>query len=420
MSAVSGILLKGSNIFHNSKDAYLYFFLSFIFFFPTKYFSIYHVFFLLLVSLFPFLYGFTLKNKKSLLLFFAFVFLIFASSVLSAIYYNVSVVRNLSEVFRFLPVFFIAFSFCKNRENVLNIFSKFILFYSFIVLIVSCLQFYKFSIVDSVTDLYGAANHIELSLGISSRTLGLSSGPGQNGAIMAVLYAISLAQLIVSQSKRKWFLVSLFSLLSVFLSQSQTSFVVVGGVTFYACLLGVIRHDLFSLKIFLKIFSGFFLLSIIVYFIMKDSLKYLFNLFSQGLERNAFQARLSKSEGIFDSILENPFFLVFGHGKDFFGNVSTSMDNELLFYLAVYGVFASVIIFSFYLAILVQPFFRGRKHLVENPYFLSLNFIIVVGVVMAYPSAFILDPRILFIVVFFYALSKQSSFLMLSTRSSCA
>jgi hypothetical protein len=374
---------------------YFLFFIVLLLFFPAKNINLYHA---LIVAYLGF--GFFLIDKKltigkEVLLLLFFIFLVSFSALWSSIYFLNDPLRNLSEVFRFFPVLMVLMIFGRSHFFYDSLFLKAILFYSFLVFLVCWLQFFDADFISPVTRFYSSDNHIELSLGVSSRALGLSQGPGQNASLMAVIYAISLGQLVRKVNVFAWFFVTIFSGLSIFMSQSQTGFIVLLGVTLYCLFYVFIKWRIFGSK---STFSSFFLLflggsGVLLYFV--DQLSYLFTLFTHGLARSSFQNRVSKSSDIFFDVIDNPFFLMLGHGKDFFGPISGTMDNEWLFYLSVYGFLPLSMIVLFYLFVVFQSLFKGRQFFERKPYYVSLSFVVVAGVVLAYPTSFILDPRVL-------------------------
>src|SRR5690606_15570057 len=90
--------------------------------------------------------------------------------------------------------------------------------YAVICFIVSIAQFLGYGYVDPVTSLYGSSLHTDVSLGMSSRALGLSSGPGQNGAMMVVLFTFSLGQMLVGRYGFKLIAIAILSAFVIFLS----------------------------------------------------------------------------------------------------------------------------------------------------------------------------------------------------------
>lgn len=387
---------------------YIVFFLAL--FIPTRFFDIYHIFLIGSLLLLAVVYKFDIINDTGLIFFLMFLFLIVVSIFVGSLYYQSDPIRNFTEIVRFFPLLILILSLRKiDPSYVIRCVSLVFFVYSFLCLIVSFFQVNLISFIDPVTNIYGSTHQVEFSLGISSRALGLSSGPGQNGAIMAIVFSFSLGQLLIGRNKLLSVSTAFLSFVTIILSQSQTAFIVSLGVASYSLLFSIFfldkKYKSKAIKyVFLFLPVGFFSL---IYF--KNSLNYLFTLFSHGLERSSYQARLRKTEYLYNMITDNVYSLIFGHGKDYFGPVSGHMDNEYMFYLGVYGLFSTIFIICLYVFLLSRPYFLKKEFILNSNFNFSLHLIIVAGVVLAWPSSFILDPRVFFIVSFLYVMSKRES-----------
>ena len=384
------------------NEKIIYTFLLFTLFFPVKFIYAYYSVTLFLILFFFFFNSKYSKKSFVLMVMGGFISLIFINSVISSIYLNSDFFRNFTEVFRFLPLFIIVLLYEK-IEIEFKIIIMIVGFYTIVNLTVNILQFAHFSAINFVGDIYSSDIQVEKSLGVANRALGLSSGPGSNGAISVVLSIIFLVNYFYGKEYRKYSIFLYFSsFLSVLLSQSQTGFVAISFISFLI-LTDFILKNINKKKIY-RIFP--FLISFILalFYLLAiywDKLKYLLTLFEMGTNRSSYEARENKVSYIFDIINQNQFFLWIGHGKDYIP-FATGMDNEYVFSLAIYGILGSMflLIMMFYMI-----FF---SYLGKDIYSKILFFYILVGFVIAWPSSFLTDTRIALILFLFLALSQKS------------
>jgi len=144
--------------------------------------------------------------------------------------------------------------------------------------------------------------------------------------------------------------------------------------------------------VFLIIPVGF-----IIFLKYSDKLKYLFTLFEYGTSRSSYVAREEKTQGVIDLIRENNFFLIFGHGKDYIEG-SSSMDNEYVFLIAVYGLLVTLLILFLYLYSIVFAWVN------KSLFSYLVLFTLFCGLIIAWPSSFITDSKLMFIFVIYLAL----------------
>lgn len=388
----------------------VYFAFIIVLFFPSKYLEVFIVLIILSVLLIGFTYKFVLLKVNSFLAFIVFYILLIMSVFIGMFYYGLDPIRNFTEIIRFFPIFLLFFAI-KNipESDFIKCITNIFLIYTVSNFIVSMAQIALMGFVDPITNIYGSDFQREISLGISSRALGLNSGPGQNGSIMAITFIFAISQAIINDYKYRSLITAVLSFLVIVLSQSQTSFIVSLAGGLYALVFALLFMDRNSKKKALN--YVIFAVPIGLYFLIKysEDLKYLFTLFSHGLERNSYQERLKKTDYILDLIFDNPVPLILGHGKEYFGPVSGHMDNEYIFYLGVYGLLSTTIIILLYIYVLLLPYMYKTRDIKKNKLLFSLHMIVVIGVVMAWPSVFITDARIAFIFAFIYLMFVSTS-----------
>lgn len=370
--------------------------LTFILFFPTKYFSIYYIVIIVLSCIYFFISKFKIEKTFYLSVFLVIVSFIFINSILASIFLSSSFERNFTEVLRFLPIIILLANYKYVNIKYKSIFLIFSL-YASIGTIVNFLQFNKSSIVQGITSFYNDPLQVESSLEIANRSLGLSAGPGPNGIIFMILSIFFLISLLNNQYKSISIIMMLFCISSIFFSQSQTAFVGLALAIFIVLFLWAIKNiNNKKLYIYLPVILSIFLFSFYYVLTFIEDFKYLNTLFDQGLERNSYKNREIKFDSTIDVIINNPFFLFLGHGKDYIPS-STALDNEYLFFISVYGVLVTFLFFIFYFYNTILLFLSKNNSIFK---FLIIATCLV-GMVVAWPSSFLLDPRVFFILVFY-------------------
>lgn len=363
-----------------------------ILFFPTKLFSLYYALIIVLAFLTFFLAKFEVKRTIYLTFFVCLVGLIFISSSFSSIYFGSNFFRNITEVVRFLPVIIILAGYRFFVISFLRVYSILVL-YVILASLVNIFQFLNFRFVNKISEIYNDPDHIQNSLEIANRSLGLSGGPGPNGIIFVVLFIFFLTTLLSNRYKFVSLTMMLLSLISIFCSQSQTAFVALGLVVLF--ILGAWLPKNYNKKYFYQNFSILLITLSCSFIYFSDeiqNLKYLNTLFDQGLERSSYQNREVKFNETISVVENNYFFSLIGHGKDYIPN-SAALDNEYLFVFSVYGLLGLILFLFFYSYNIIYMYFKGS----ENIYKYLIVFTSFSGLIIAWPSSFILDPRVLFL-----------------------
>lgn len=370
----------------------------FILFFPAKYLNVYYI--LLLFIMFVF----SILNRKNLQLseilkIFIFIFSgVILSVSLPVFFLHSDIFRNFPEILRFIPVILIILNY-KNINLDDNDLFKIFSVYIVINLIVSYMQFSNYPAIGMVSNIYSSDLHIEYSLNGASRALGLSPGPGPNGSISAILSIFYLIKYFYSDKyKRSSIVLYFISLSCVLLSQSQTAFI--ASVISTILIIGffaVGKLDKSRLKKLLLFVIILVPTVFFVFFKYIDQLKYLFTLFEFGTSRSSYVAREEKASNVISLIRENNFFLIFGHGKDYIEG-SSSMDNEYVFLIAVYGLIVTFAVFFLYFYSIVFAWIN------RSIFSYLVIFTIFCGLIIAWPSSFITDSKLMLIFVVYLAL----------------
>lgn len=379
--------------------------LSIVLFFPTRFFILYHVCVAAWLML-GVVFSRSPYKTKFLLILLSTMFLILVSSTVGILFWDTGIYRNYSEIFRYLPLFFLV-AFYKLFNIKLDFLMIFLSFYILCAATVSIMQLYNPDVSGFITSIYGDSHHIKNALKIGGRSIGLSSGPGQNGAISVIVCSITIAYYLSLNRAGVFGVLSLFSsFLVVMASQSQTSLISLFFILLYSVAFFILKGNYKQIKRSLSLLSFGIGSMLLFMFYYSDKLRYLLTLFDRGLERNSYQVRLEKYGEVFRLTLENIFLLIVGHGKDFFGELSRAIDNEYLFYLSVYGLIVAIIFILVYLFVIYRSWVMPFRS--QTTSFVALHFAIVSGMVLAWPSSFILDPRILILLGLLWSVDKNN------------
>lgn len=307
------------------------------------------------------------------------------------------------ELFRYIPLFFFLLTYKKYKIEYIPL-CRILFVYAGIDFFVSILQTLNVGVVNFISRLYASDLHIQNSLGLSLRAIGLSRGPGDHGAIMVVLFVFFFSNCFYKYSKLNlWG--CLLTLITILLSQSQTSFIAmmfaIFVILFYYFLLGRKNQKYKSIKlgVLLTVCGVFF----VNYFF--KNLRYLYTLIERGTDRSSFQLRLEKTDFIISEIKKDPILSIIGFGKDYWGELSSAMDNEYLYIFAVYGLVIFILAIFFVILHLYRGFFLQSVFINKGLYF-----VIVAGLVIAYPTSFFTEPRIIILLVFLSLLTENNFF----------
>lgn len=390
--------------------------LIFVLFFPEKNIYLFLAGSLLIVGMIFCKNDFKGYRSFALNVFLIFVFFVFLSSTVGAIYYNVSAFRNYTELFRFIPVILLLFIY-KKINIPFRVFCKICIVYVFIDLTVSILEFMgqeRIKILvnlyasdihgeTSLANLYASNQYVDPALSIVSRALGLSSGPGQHGTILCMMIAVLLSTFYGTNKNRLVnYIAIICSFISILLSQSRTAFIVSAFIIVFSLMIMLFKSNYKRTAIkFIAIGTlavFFFLLRYI------KRLGYLHGLFTHGFSAHSFTARISKGRDVVERIQDNILFSIFGHGKDYFGGISRAMDNEYLFIFSVYGLIPFLLVILFYLSTVIAVYFNR----IHTRYSIILLYMIMCGLILSFPAGFILDVRILYILTLVFIQHKNT------------
>jgi len=361
-------------------------------FLPNKSYEIYHV-----VLTAPIAFYLLLNRKIHVNIYVIFILagigLLWLFALMRGIYFDSYALRDYLEIARFVPLLLLILinpSFDPKKLTVI-----FFTYVSFDFLI-SISQFFMIDALGFFTNFYGSAYHLDTSLFLNNRATGLSTGPGQHGTIMTLFYVYFLFLYLFNLRMGKLAAFgAVLSIGSILLSQSQTSFIasllISGWMAVYTLWNGSYKSKLKSVRLGVVgvllgtgIFVAFF-----------QQLRYLFSLFTLGLERNSFQRRLGKVDVVKDAVYQYPEMVGTGFGNSFFGNFARAMDNEYMYIFSVYGAIIGGTMFFFVFLFIGIAYYKGLS---ISARYLLIAFILTVGLVIAYPTVFFTESRIMFLI----------------------
>ena len=360
---------------------------------PTKSFYIYFLVNSFVLILF-YAKDFSL-NRNGLLIFLfisLFVYLIVAAQYRMYVF-GIDNIRDYAEIVRFLPVALIVMARKRFKYDLIDIFLKITFVYIVLDVVVTIAQFLSchLFVFNIIGKMYSSDLHLDSSLAIARRALGLSQGPGQHGAILLFLFICFLVFYYLFDVNRKRIIAGLFLCsIGILFSQSQTvavSWLFINMfISTYAALFGSnkLRKRAVVVILFLVISIG----SVCWYY--SSELEYLYSFVIQGLNRSSYLKREVKWLHIFDAMKASPSLLLIGYGKEYFGVVSRAMDNEFLYFLSVYGAFPFGIYLFGSITYILRSFVMFKFDIK-----LIVSFLLLAGFAVSWTGSFFLDPRIM-------------------------
>jgi len=382
-----------------------------ILFFPTKsYYLFFIAFIFVLILVIVSNYS---KIKCSInpfiILFFIYMFL---GSYFRLLWFELLNLRDFIEISRFIPILLILS--CKKIFTLFDFefLLKILRIYIIIDFIISYLQFYHINLgfLKLIDTLYASSHHLETSLKIANRSLGLSSNPGEHGLTILVMIGILIFNLLNKKIKPlkciiKDILIIYLGYFSILFSQSQTAFVGIFLlnflIIFFLILKGLKQVNLKGLILYVLSLA----LSINFFIAYIKNLRYLISLFEVGLHRSSYLERTDKWEFLIRKVMNAPLGIFIGWGKSFFGIFSSSMDNEHLYIFLCYGPIIYLLLF------IGLVFFIYKTMLRPSFYKELFIFLILLGIPLAWPNAYFLTPKIYFLLSLIFVKMKNQNYL---------
>jgi hypothetical protein len=323
-------------------------------------------------------------------------------------------IRDFYEFARFLPVILVLLFDGMWDQIEYSFLFRAAYIYVVLDLMISIVQLFNiptFGILSVVKVVFNDPGHFESSLRIAGRTLGLSAGPGQHGLIVLMLFFILFAGFITRKSGMKdgcTILGIFLAVLDLLLTQSQSSFAaLLLGVCILSFYLLVFGMRLQKKRVLVVTLVALVVLAPLVV-LLWDSLRYLSTLFVQGISRHAYTTRQEKWAIVLGMVQNKYLQLIVGFGKQYFEELGTAMDNEFLFFIVVYGVVFSFLLYSSIALFLFNALIDPKRYL-ENAWRVLLLGFLISGMVISWPSSFLLYPPVsVFYAVFLIGSEKEA------------
>jgi len=314
---------------------------------------------------------------------------ILITSIFRTFYLSEVNIRDYMEIFRYLPLFLLMLL----RNKLIIPYEKLCLIlclYTGLDALISILQTTSLSTVSAISRTYASEFHYQYSLIAGNRAIGLNRGPGDHGALMVFLSVFFFSNLFYQPNRYIKIGIALSSV-AILVSQSQTSFIALSFsvVLILLYFLAVGNRSQKKLAKKTSLYVSICGLVFFTYFFV--DLRYLYSLVEQGTNRNSFLVRIEKSEFVHQEIVNDPILFIVGFGKDYWGSFSASMDNEYLYIYSVYGV----IVFMAAVLVVLFRMVQGFVYNLKKSYNRSLLFVTIAGLIVAYPTAYFTEPRII-------------------------
>jgi hypothetical protein len=315
-------------------------------------------------------------------------------------------VRDLTEIFRLLSyyVFYCSIKKITEKKVAEEALFNLISLTSIAIFIIGIIETFlpSSTLTSFFTSFYMSDGHYERSFLANSRASGVSTGPGQAGALGAFLFTLNLLYFFFYNNKRLLLqILGLFSSMGIVgLAQSQTGLIAVSFLFLFAFLF--FGRKLNAIKLILSAFTFFVFAYAAILLSEKIDLNYLFTFFEYGFERSSFQKRIEKWIFLLNQSTDEPFRWLLGHGKDYFGNESAAVDSDIVFIIIVYGPIISTLLFCFITYVFIRFLFK------KSIYHIYVVFSILVGLIMSIPSAFLFDTKVCALFIFIYVLLRKN------------
>jgi hypothetical protein len=366
-----------------------------VFLIPSKQIEIYIITLSLMqLILFP-----KMKISKNLLI----IFSIFSTYIATITLIDSANFRNLTELMRFLPLLLLTRFYGKLDADASHTVLYSIFYLAILVGVISCVQIISPNnpISNAIAETYNTTGHYTKSFIGNNRASAVGTGPGQAGALGALVFSAACASLLhAKRSKRKLSIVAMFSsVIIVLAAQSQTALITIIVISTISYLLNFSKITMaFHICVLMLALSGANLLNRIsnIY-----NIDYLMTLFVHGLARSSFVKRVDKWSEMIGAVQDRPFLWIMGVGKDFHGVKSAATDSDWVYLLTVYGIIPTILVFSAVIYVFIQ-------RIKTSNFSVELKFLTVsCGVIISLASAFLFDVKIVMIFILITVCAKN-------------
>lgn len=390
---------------YQKENVYLIILLSAVLLFPLyHYFHLYFAVNSVLLGYLIWKYGFTITKPIKVLIFLMILY-VFGRIVSGEIF-----IRDLYELARFTLLILVLGlnNFFEKIDTEFML--KLLAIYVLVDFGMSTFQFFNYdvdNIVYTISKLYSSVTHF----GIAHRVNGLSSGPGQHGTIIGLLYVVFFIKFLVVKNMQKSYMylaISILALVSIVFAQAKSAILALISMYFVLFIwILYVKNKTMLLK-YISSAIGLLFVSVIIYVMFVDDFANTLQMVDKGIMTDSFVIRLNSYELIYNMAKENPMYWLFGYGKVYFGRFGTAMDSEVLYFLLVYGLLFSLVLLYYFIRY-IQSFLQSSSSTEENSFGAVLVFSLITGIVMALPLSFFSHPLNLVLIGIFVVLVGNES-----------
>lgn len=390
---------------YQKENVYLIILLSAVLLFPLyHYFHLYFAVNSVLLGYLIWKYGFTITKPIKVLIFLMILY-VFGRIVSGEIF-----IRDLYELARFTLLILVLGlnNFFEKIDTEFML--KLLAIYVLVDFGMSTFQFFNYdvdNIVYTISKLYSSVAHF----GIAHRVNGLSSGPGQHGTIIGLLYVVFFIKFLVVKNMQKSYMylaISILALVSIVFAQAKSAILALISMYFVLFIwILYVKNKTMLLK-YISSAIGLLFVSVIIYVMFVDDFANTLQMVDKGIMTDSFVIRLNSYELIYNMAKENPMYWLFGYGKVYFGRFGTAMDSEVLYFLLVYGLLFSLVLLYYFIRY-IQSFLQSSSSTEENSFGAVLVFSLITGIVMALPLSFFSHPLNLVLIGIFVVLVGNES-----------
>jgi hypothetical protein len=304
--------------------------------------------------------------------------------------------RDYTEVARLLlPLLMLIYRDKFKNLNLKTIFTIFAI-YACIDCFISILDFINYDLMGIVSltkSLYVSNTHAI----VLKRICGLSAGPAQHATIMLIIFIFFYCRIFQSKKVAAAAFFSIVSTFPIFLTQSRTIIVtwilVSLGIALFYLIFGKKFMQYRSISLLFLLLCGGTFLVIQYHEFFRRTLALLGGIQSI----SSWQDRVQGHEILFHRALKYPAFILIGYGKNFFH--TSVFDNEYIMMFLVYGPFIAFVFVGGAVIFIIDFFIsKGKNKYIYNT---MLCFLLLSGLIIAYPNSFFLQTSVIPILFFF-------------------
>ena len=374
---------------------------------PVQSFHLYFVLSFLLIALFTINVKMCWSTQaKYIALFIVYYFITSSFRFFSTLEPNI---RDFFDIVRFIPLLYLMLKKNYFKDLSYDSIVKACFIYLIIDGTVTFLQFFGsdyLNIVNIVNSLYTSDGFFEsLDMIRDRRSPGICAQIGQHGAIMMSITVIMLSAIMNKCNLKLMSTVGfVLSLSIIVVNQSRTSFIAVvvaiSLLAIYYLLFG--RYDKKLVIVLIASIVG--LVGVLIFINYEDmpfKVGYLYKLSNRNNTLGSLGVRLNKWDQYPNMVEERIWWAGVGWGKDYFGNLSASFDNDFVHIFFVYG---PVILILLIVSLIYYIFktLRSSKKFVSRNFEMSFFFVLMGGIVVAFGASFVMYPQIIYILFFLY------------------